>query len=114
MEDNERFPSAEVVLPECRNCEEPICRAACPADAVYKDHETGFVEHDEERCIHCNMCVMVCPFGAVKHTGCPDSDEPEANKSGSGALSLYTDNYQKQRSKRRALAFRLCLEKNRP
>jgi Fe-S-cluster-containing dehydrogenase component len=88
------------LAPPCRNCEAPLCRQVCPADAVYKDPLTGIVEHNEDRCVGCNMCVMVCPFGAAKHTG---HNKPACRN------NLYTDNAKEQRTKRRTIAFRMTL-----
>ena len=48
----------------CRNCEPAPCVDACIAGAMSKD--TGSVECDPEQCVGCWMCVMVCPFGAVR------------------------------------------------
>ncbi len=96
----ERVNNDNCFAPPCRNCEEPLCRQVCPADAVYKDAVTGVVQHDEDRCVGCNMCVMVCPFGAVKHTGIekqPCSD------------NLYIDSEKDQRTKRRTIAFNMTL-----
>jgi carbon-monoxide dehydrogenase iron sulfur subunit len=32
---------------------------------MYIDEATGKVVHNQEKCIGCWTCVMVCPFGAV-------------------------------------------------
>ena len=34
--------------------------------AMHRDEETGAVLCDEDRCVGCWMCVMVCPFGAIQ------------------------------------------------
>ncbi len=47
----------------CRNCEEPPCADACPAGAITKKDKHVIL--NEEQCIGCNMCVMVCPFNAI-------------------------------------------------
>jgi Fe-S-cluster-containing dehydrogenase component len=36
---------------------------ACPVDAISKDHDSGVVLKDNDICIGCKMCMMVCPFG---------------------------------------------------
>ena len=33
---------------------------------MHRDEETGAVLCDEDRCVGCWMCVMVCPFGAIQ------------------------------------------------
>jgi Fe-S-cluster-containing hydrogenase component 2 len=50
---------------KCMQCEEAYCIKACVAGALYKDHKTGAVLIDIDRCIGCKACVMACPFGAV-------------------------------------------------
>lgn len=57
------------VLPlMCRHCEEPACVFACMSGAMKKDPETGIVtnEGNEQACVGCWMCIMACPYGAVK------------------------------------------------
>ncbi len=49
----------------CRQCDEPECVAACMATALSREPGTGRVLFDEERCIGCWMCVMVCPHQAI-------------------------------------------------
>ena len=51
---------------QCRHCEEPYCVDACISGAISKDPETGLINIDEDRCVGCWMCIMVCPFGVVK------------------------------------------------
>ena len=56
----------------CFQCEEAWCAQTCPASAISKDAETGAVLVDEDRCVGCRMCTMICPFGQVfvsKNTG---------------------------------------------
>ncbi len=45
----------------CRNCDEPVCAAACPAGAI-KKNENGLVEIDIELCTNCRTCRDVCPY----------------------------------------------------
>lgn len=49
----------------CLHCEEAPCIIACPIGAMQRHPVTDSVFVDENRCIGCWMCVMVCPFGAV-------------------------------------------------
>lgn len=39
---------------------------ACPAGAIYRRRNDDFIVLDDHKCIGCNMCVMVCPFNAIK------------------------------------------------
>lgn len=54
--------SAPVV---CQQCEDPVCQAVCPFDAIYKSHETGAKLVDETKCVGCRRCVYACPFGGT-------------------------------------------------
>ena len=66
----------------CQQCEDAPCEVICPTEAI---GEGGI---DEDRCIGCGLCMMVCPFGAVviherkahKCHQCPDLDTPACIK----------------------------------
>jgi len=47
----------------CQQCETPLCELACPKKATYRDPQTGAMLINEEECIGCRMCILVCPFG---------------------------------------------------
>ena len=51
---------------QCRHCTEAPCIAACITGAMHQDELTGAVLCDEDRCVGCWMCVMVCPYGAIR------------------------------------------------
>jgi len=63
---------------------------ACMACALVYDQEKGIVVHDQSRCVGCWMCVMVCPYGAIRPDirskmpvrcdKCKDKDEPACVK----------------------------------
>ncbi|MBA1336554.1 MAG: hypothetical protein HPY66_2989 [Firmicutes bacterium] len=53
----------------CRNCEEAPCLDACPAGALVRRREDGYILLNSEKCVGCNMCVMVCPFCAIGRMG---------------------------------------------
>ena len=46
----------------CQHCTEPACVAVCPAEATWKDSETGIVTSDPEKCIGCGLCIEACPY----------------------------------------------------
>ena len=46
----------------CQHCTDAGCVSICPAGAVYKDEATGFVTHDQSKCIGCQYCSSACPF----------------------------------------------------
>ena len=49
----------------CRHCEDAPCLEACITGAIYRDKKTGAVLCDEDKCVGCWMCIMVCPFGVI-------------------------------------------------
>ncbi len=49
----------------CFHCSDAACIVACPTGAMNRDIEIGSVAVDEQKCVGCFMCAMVCPFGAV-------------------------------------------------
>ena len=48
----------------CRHCKDPLCVKSCIAGALQKDAD-GTVRIDREKCVGCQTCVLVCPYGAV-------------------------------------------------
>jgi carbon-monoxide dehydrogenase iron sulfur subunit len=44
----------------CQQCEDAPCALICPTEAMSSDGV------EDEKCIACGLCMMVCPFGAVK------------------------------------------------
>lgn len=51
----------------CNHCLESPCLRACPANAYYKDEQTGAIIHQPEKCIGCKYCTWACPFDAPKY-----------------------------------------------
>ncbi len=49
---------------QCRHCDDPECVRACISGAMIKGDD-GIVSHDEEKCVGCLSCVMVCEYGGV-------------------------------------------------
>jgi len=50
----------------CQHCEEPPCAIVCPQDAIQRPDPDGPVIIDEELCVGCGACVIVCPFGMIR------------------------------------------------
>lgn len=50
---------------QCRHCEEAPCLEACITGAMHSDKRTGAVLFNEDKCVGCWMCIMVCPFGVI-------------------------------------------------
>jgi len=50
---------------QCRHCEDAPCLGACITGAMHRDKDTGAILCDENKCVGCWMCIMVCPFGVI-------------------------------------------------
>jgi carbon-monoxide dehydrogenase iron sulfur subunit len=50
---------------QCRHCKDAPCIEACLTSAMYKNKH-GVVLNNEDKCVGCWMCIMVCPFGIIK------------------------------------------------
>ncbi|KUG04194.1 nitrite reductase putative electron transfer 4fe-s subunit [hydrocarbon metagenome] len=55
-------------LNTCMNCNDAPCLNACISGAVRRD-ENGIIYIDENRCVQCYTCVMVCPYGHAQPSG---------------------------------------------
>ncbi len=51
---------------QCRHCDDAPCIDGCITGAMHRDEETGAVKRDEEKCVGCWTCIMICPLGAIK------------------------------------------------
>ena len=54
---------------QCRHCDDAPCTKACIVGAMVKEEETGVVTNEEDRCVGCWTCILVCPFGAIQRDG---------------------------------------------
>lgn len=52
----------------CRHCSDPICIKSCISGALSKNGN-GTVEIDRNKCVGCQTCILVCPFGAIAQDG---------------------------------------------
>ncbi|OGN96826.1 MAG: 4Fe-4S ferredoxin [Chloroflexi bacterium RBG_13_51_18] len=50
----------------CEHCADEPCVRACLTGALTRDPATSLVTVDEERCIGCGTCSLVCPLGVPK------------------------------------------------
>ena len=50
---------------QCRHCEDAPCVKVCPSRAIEKSGGDEPVLIDNERCIGCEWCIIVCPFGVI-------------------------------------------------
>jgi Fe-S-cluster-containing dehydrogenase component len=51
----------------CVQCEDPLCIKACPVKGAIEKNEDGIVLLNHARCILCQGCVNVCPYGALEY-----------------------------------------------
>ena len=49
----------------CLQCAIPMCQDICPTGAIFKDEEDGVVRINQDRCVGCGLCTVVCPYGGV-------------------------------------------------
>ncbi len=47
----------------CFQCEDPVCLKYCHQNAY--SIQDGIVVRDEDRCIGCRMCAVLCPYNAI-------------------------------------------------
>lgn len=69
----------------CRHCTDAVCVRSCIAGALSFDGE--MVRIDQNKCVGCLTCVLVCPYGAVL----PDEEGHVAQK-----CMLCTNNFSKE------------------
>ena len=50
----------------CKQCDEAPCVQSCLTGALSQDPDSGVVNVDEERCIGCWTCLLVCPLGVIR------------------------------------------------
>ncbi len=49
----------------CRHCNPAPCMGVCPTGAIWRNGDLDLVLIDEDRCIGCAVCAVVCPFDAL-------------------------------------------------
>ena len=70
----EAFPN-DVTIAQCRQCVEPACVEACPADALKADAAFGNARIvDRNKCIGCGECVEACPYTPSRSILASDED----------------------------------------
>lgn len=63
-----QYPTARIAFVSlaCFHCNEAPCLLVCPREAIFRDEASGVITVDEDLCIGCRACAMVCPFGAPR------------------------------------------------
>lgn len=51
---------------QCRHCEAPPCVEICPTGAIRRYDEQGPIVVEQELCVGCKLCMLVCPFGVLQ------------------------------------------------
>jgi NADH oxidase (H2O2-forming) len=51
---------------QCRHCEDGLCTRVCPTGAIHRDEKKGLTVVDEDLCIGCKLCVLMCPLGVLR------------------------------------------------
>ena len=51
---------------QCRHCEDGLCQVVCPTGAIHRDEARGLTVVDEDLCIGCKLCTLMCPMGVLK------------------------------------------------
>lgn len=51
---------------QCRHCPDAPCVEACISGAMSRNEKTEVVNCDEDKCVGCWSCIMVCPYGVIK------------------------------------------------
>lgn len=47
----------------CRHCVDPLCVKGCISGAL--SVRDGMVEIDQNKCVGCFTCILLCPYGAI-------------------------------------------------
>lgn len=50
----------------CRHCEDAPCLSCCPKNAISRLSSSDPVIIDNEKCIGCQKCIRICPFGVIR------------------------------------------------
>ena len=56
---NSSFPN------KCRQCKPAPCLTVCPTSAITLDPEQEILLIDEQKCISCAICAIICPFDVI-------------------------------------------------
>jgi len=51
---------------QCRHCEDGPCIEICPTGAIHRESPESPVTIDEDLCIGCKLCIVICPLGVLR------------------------------------------------
>ena len=49
----------------CRQCADPKCVAVCPAAALTKNHASGVIDWNADKCVDCLLCTIGCAYAGI-------------------------------------------------
>lgn len=60
--DDPENPKIRFIGIHCAHCDDPLCLAACPVNAITKDDKSGIVKINSVKCLGCKACIIACPI----------------------------------------------------
>jgi len=61
------YPLPYNFVATCKQCADAPCLSSCPTKAISRrKDEAKAVVIDRDKCIGCGVCVVTCPFGAMR------------------------------------------------
>jgi carbon-monoxide dehydrogenase iron sulfur subunit len=59
--------AGEFAIPlQCRHCEDARCIEICPTGAIRRENEQSPIVVEQDLCIGCKLCMVVCHFGVLQ------------------------------------------------
>jgi len=53
------------VAMSCVACDEPLCIAGCPTQAITWDEKAKHIVIDNKKCVACGLCSQRCRYGSI-------------------------------------------------
>ena len=54
---------------QCHQCPDAPCVAICPTGALRRTDPTDPVTVEQDRCVGCEWCTLICPSGVIRTDG---------------------------------------------